>query len=249
MTVITAQLQALDCGCRVALSERCHFLCPFIIACLSLTVSQQLSHAVPSSADLYVSVLHLCLFLQPCRMAADPSSALLLQPACQAVSDWHHYIASSIFGPMLLWLTSDSSITNAAACSSMAMAAKTLGWYAQASYGVLMPMAGFCTLEWRLKARYVREKLGKQLVYGPFGWPRSEHEPSTFASYMQYCLSWTLVSAAALGLLWVGLTWLVPLLPLMPCQTCADKRTCQSVTCGKWRSMHVRHSTTLHVAV
>lgn len=170
-------------------------------------------------------------------MAADASSALLLQPTCQAVSDWHHYIAASILGPMLLWLTSDSSITNAAACSSMPMAAKTLGWYAHTSYGVLMPAAGFCALEWRLKARWVRDKLGRQLVYGPMGWPRSERQPATFGSYVQYWLNWILVSAAVLGLLWVALTWLVPLLPLMPCRTCEDNGTCRPVACGESRRL------------
>lgn len=184
------------------------------------------------------------LSLQPCRMAADPSSALLLEPTCQAVSDWNHYIAASILGPMLLWLTSGSSTTNAAACKGMAMAAKTLGWYTHASYGVLLLAAGFCALEWRLKARWVREKLGKQLVYGPLGWPRSECQLSTFASHLQHGLNWILVTAAGLGLLWVIFTWLVPLMPpsfggIVLCggRTCVDKGTCRSVACGECRQL------------
>jgi hypothetical protein len=134
---------------------------------------------------------------------------------------------------MMLWLTANSSIANAAACSSMPMAAKTLGWYAHASYGVLLPAAGFCTLEWRLKAKWVRDKLGRQLVYGPMGWPCSDNEPGTFAAHLQHCVNWILVTAAGLGLLWVGLTWLVPLMPLESCRTCVDKGTCQAVACGE----------------
>jgi hypothetical protein len=138
-----------------------------------------------------------------------------------------------MFGPALSLLRPDGNITSAAACSSMPVAARTLGWYAQAAYGLLMPVAGFCTLEWRLKARWVRNTFGKQLVYGPFGWPRSQLEPKTLSTMVQMVISWSMVVAVALGLLWVGVTWVVPPLPLMTCQTCAEKGTCQPIQCGE----------------
>jgi hypothetical protein len=176
--------------------------------------------------------------LQYCRMAADPASALLLQPACTGVSDLHTFIAASFLGPVLYMLTSGSSnssisIANPAACASMPMAARVLGWYAQASYGLLMPVAGFCTLEWRMKARWVKQKLGRQLVYGPWGWPSSQHDRGLLC-WVQNFTTWVLSIAAGMGLLWVALTWVVPQLPLMECQTCADSGTCLELQCGEW---------------
>lgn len=169
---------------------------------------------------------------QYCRMAADPASALLLQPACTGVSDLHTFIAASFLGPVLYLLTSGSSVSiaNPAACASMPMAARVLGWYAQASYGLFMPVAGFCTLEWRMKARWIKQKLGRQLVYGPWGWPCSQHD-SGLLYRVQNLTSWVLSIAAGMGLLWVALTWLVPQLPLMECQTCADSGTCLELQC------------------
>jgi hypothetical protein len=171
--------------------------------------------------------------LQPCQMAGEANSALLLQPTCQAVSDWHSYIAASFLGPMWLGLFGDRTLTNPAACSSMVLAATTLAWYVQAVAGVLVPAAGFCALEWRLKAEWVRQKLGMQLGYGPLGWPRSQHQPRTVASAVQSVTSWVMVVAAGFGLAWVALTWLTPLLPQMACETCADSGTCQPVICGE----------------
>lgn len=177
----------------------------------------------------------LCCTLQYCRMAADPASALLLQPACNGMTDLHRYIAASFLGPVLDLLTSNGSISlaNPTACASMPMAARTLGWYAQASYGLLMPVAGFCTLEWRMKAKWVKQKLGKQLVYGPWGWPCSQHDTGLLCMVQNFT-TWVLSVAAGMALLWVALTWVVPQLPLMVCQTCADSGTCLPLQCGEW---------------
>lgn len=50
---------------------------------------------------------------------------------------------------------------------------------------------------------------------------------------VQNVVSWLLAVTAGLGLLWVGVTWAVPQLPLMPCQTCADSGNCQAIECGE----------------
>lgn len=128
--------------------------------------------------------------LQYCRMVAEPTSALLLQHTCNSVSRVHQFILGSVFGPVLLVAAPGSRISNPAACSNMVIAARTLGWYAHTAYGLLMPIAGFCTLEWRMKAKWVHRKLRRQLVFGPLGWPRSSVEPRTFGSACQSFLSW-----------------------------------------------------------
>jgi hypothetical protein len=117
----------------------------------------------------------------------------------------------------------------------MALAARTLSWYAHFVYGVLLPVAGFCTLEWRLKSRWVKKNLGMDLVYGPLGWPRSQHERKTFAVRLQSYLSWLLVLMAAMVLTWVAAAWIVPRLPLMQCRTCEDAGTCRKLECGESR--------------
>jgi hypothetical protein len=128
--------------------------------------------------------------LQYCRMAANPVSALLLQHTCNSVSRVHQFILGSIFGPFLLVTAPDSRVCNPAACSNMVMSARTLGWYTQTAYGLLMPIAGFCTLEWRMKAKWAHQKLRRQLVYGPFGWPEYDLEPRSLNSDCQSVLSW-----------------------------------------------------------
>lgn len=178
-----------------------------------------------------VTCCALCCTLQYCRMAADPASTLLLQPACTGVTELHTYIAASFLGPVLYMLTSDSSssLPNRAACAGMPMAARMLGFYAQASYGLLMPVAGFCTLEWRMKAKWVKQKLGRQLVYGPWGWPCSQHDVGLLYR-VQNVTTWVFSVAAGMGL-----TWVLPQLPMMECQTCADSGTCLPLQCGEWR--------------
>lgn len=145
------------------------------------------------------------------------------------------YIAGLIFGPLLYVLWPTGIIGDpAAACGSSLASAATLMAYAQAAYGMLFPFAGFCTLEWRLKAKWVREVLGQQLVYGPFGWPQSEGGPRTFASALQNLLTWMLSVAIGLFFLWWGCTMVTAWVGRLPCQTCEDRGNCRAFApCGK----------------
>jgi hypothetical protein len=152
-----------------------------------------------------------------------------LQPMCQSVTNVHGYIAQSIFGLLAL---NPSHISNPAACSSMALAARTLSWYAHAAYGVLMPFAGFSTLEWGLKSAWVKKELDRDLVYGPFGWFRASHEQATYGDTVQSFVSWVLAMVAGFAVTWVAVTWIAPQLPLMECATCEDRRMCQELKCG-----------------
>ena len=177
------------------------------------------------------------LLLQPCRLAADYSSALLLQPACRGISTLHHVMISAMWGPALLPKGGpSSSAQDLAACSSMTSSAHMLMLYTQLLYGLLLPAAGFCSLEWRLKASYVYNQLGKQLVYGPWGWPRSVPRPATFASRLQTSVSWLLFIIGSVAAVWCASMWLLHRLPMVQCETCADKGTClEVVPCqGEW---------------
>lgn len=181
----------------------------------------------PDCAPVHV-VSAVYVILQYCRMAADPSSALLLQPTCRAVADLHSIMVAAILGPQFLF-----PHNRPAACSTMLISARVLGWYAQAVYGVFMPVAAFCTLEWRLKQRWMKEALGGQLVYGPLCWRQSQPKCSKLVTAVQDLFSWLLVTAVCWVLLWEVVTWIVPQLPLMQCQSCEDTGTCLPVTCGE----------------
>jgi hypothetical protein len=124
----------------------------------------------------------------------------------------------------------------------MLMSARVLGWYAQAVYGAFMPVAAFCTLEWRLKQRWVKETLEGQLVYGPLCWRQSQPKCSKLVTAVQDLFSWLLVTAVCWVLLWEVVTWIVPQLPVMPCQTCEDTGTCLPIEFDHLTA-HVRFST------
>ena len=145
-----------------------------------------------------------------------------------------HYIASAIFGYPGMTAGPSSSVHSPAACSSMTSAARVLVWYSQLLYALMMPLAGFCTLEWRLKSKWVEHKLSKQLVYGPWGWPRSTTGLQNFASCLQSFITWLLYSTGIVAVVWCFSVWVVPRLPLMECETCVDKGTCRPVApCGE----------------
>lgn len=170
-------------------------------------------------------------------MAADPSSALLLQPTCQAAGNIHKSIVGAVLGSLSL-LSNDRP----AACSGMEMSARTLVWYAQAIYGIFMPAAAFCTMEWRLKARWVKETQGKQLVYGPLCWPQRRPQRSTptsmsgpwpLAASLRGFTAWLLATVLCWVLLWELVTWAVPQLPHQGCRTCEQAGTCEPIPCGE----------------
>ena len=208
--------------CCVVVLLCCAVLCCAVLCCAVLCC------AVLCCAVLCCAVLCWLCCLQYCRMAADPVSALLLQPTCRAVASMHNTLVGAILGPMFV-LSRDRP----AACSGMAMSARVLGWYAQAMYGLFVPIAAYGGMEWRLKAHWVKDTLGKQLVYGPLRWPQSQPSRTSTWTSLHTFVRWSLATAVCWVLLWEGVTWVVPQLPLMPCQSCEQAGTCMPITCGE----------------
>jgi hypothetical protein len=187
---------------------------------------------------------------QPCALASDAGSALLLQPTCEAIVQMHLVATGSVMGPSFL-----QGVSASASCGDMLSSAKTLVLYAHAIHGLLVPLAGFLYLEWRLKAAWAREMTGKRLAYGVTSrvqWPqpgqqRGLHSSSTSSSSgsgssgsgggsgcdalgrgrMRLGSSLLLLPLLLLGLLWAATVALAPALPDAECSTCQDLGTCQ----------------------
>lgn len=204
--LVHVQSETLFSCCSVCLCLLCVVLCCVVLCCALL----------------------FC--VQYCRMAADPVSALLLQPTCRAVAGMHNTVLGAILGPLFVL-----SRERAAACSSIPMSARVLGWYAQAIFGLFIPVAAYGSMEWRLKGRWVKQTLGKQLVYGPLCWPQG-HQRRTGNLWLTLhnLVKWLLGTVICWVLLWEGVTWVVPQLPMMPCQTCEQAGTCMAITCGEF---------------
>lgn len=121
-------------------------------------------------------------------------------------------------------------------CTDVLGSARLLSWYAHAAYIVLMQGMAFTSMEWQLKGRWVRQHLGKQLVYGPLAWPRCEPLARGYSVFWQQrVLSLAIYVPTTLGLLWFFCMWLVPLLPHQPCDVpCLATGSCPKMTpCGE----------------
>lgn len=163
------------------------------------------------------------------------------------MSTLHRISASSLLGPLFVGLEPTSSSVREAACGNMAVAARMLLAYGLVVYGLVMPIVGTLSLEWRLKSKWVQKTYGRQLVYGPLAWRESCYssdsagpscgtsERSSFASVLQSLLTWLLSTASSLWAAWYLMMWLVPSLPAMTCPgTCESMGACRQIApCGK----------------
>lgn len=149
-------------------------------------------------------------------------------------------LVTSLFAPHLSALLTSGLDNTAATCSTLLGSARVLSYYSHAAYILLMPGATQLYIEWKLKSRWVH-KLGKQLAYGPLGWPRSQlgvrpQRPagSGWLYRLQQAYYWLLGVSLALALLWLVCLWVVPKLPMERCPTCEDSGTCQPLApCGE----------------
>lgn len=173
---------------------------------------------------------------QACSMAGDVTSATLLQPSCEAMSQLHQLL----FRP---WLGSlyDAWSRGSTPCADAASSARALIFFFQIMHSVWLPAAGFLRLEWRLKQAWVARVYRRQLAYGPPWCGKllcpdvspggvDSQRPSRPDHIVTRMLRLMVVLVVSMGLLWCLTVELQPLLPHEKCYTCANAGTCQPIS-------------------
>lgn len=185
---------------------------------------------------------------QPCVSAADPHSVPLLQPSCVAMTQLHSVVLGSLVGLAISpglggTAGSGSSSSSSRACGDALSSARTLLWYKAVVHNVILT-SGFMWLEWRLKANFVRQRLQKQLVFGPFSAAHTDSQQDGDASdtegskgVLYKMVTWLLATVLTLALLWTLCLWLVPQLPQQHCKAfggaCEEPPRPLSTLCGE----------------
>lgn len=170
---------------------------------------------------------------QPCQLANDPHSAMILQGTCRAVTWLQHTLLGLVVGQHLTPLTRPSGAASDG-CSDLYTAARALGFYTQAVYCLLVAGVIHLAFQWRLKSSWVRQHQCRRLVYRPVRWARSQQaKDGTCCRPPWWLLPVTLVPVVLWGM-WLACLRLAMLLPHEPCATCADTGSCPSLApCGE----------------
>lgn len=172
----------------------------------------------------------------------------MLQSTCSAITQLYELVVGSFLGTF--FLTRSNTPSAASGCRNPVTAAHTLMIFCQLVHGLLVAAAGFMYMEWSLKSAWVKEELGKQLMYGPAWTPWSHCMPmcpqqlergsprrvsrrtaaSTAKGRVHNMLALAAVLVAGLGLLWSLSVDTQPILPLVPCPAVREPL---NQTCGE----------------
>lgn len=198
----------------------------FLTALVTLGLSDWVFPAARWLPMQFVTVALACLGtyrFQPCQLANDPHSVMILQSTCRAVTWLQHMLLGLVVGQQLMPLNAPSG-AGGDACSDVFTAARALGMYTQAVYCLLVAGATHLPFEWRLKARWVQQHYGMRLVYRPL----RHKQRKDGATSRGWLLPLTLVPVVLWGL-WLVCLRLAALLPHEPCATCAGTGSCPSL--------------------